>query len=349
MTRAVRPGAGQRDLRRRQGFVLRLQREEVGQELPLVLQYAGGLDGHAELGQPVLRFSHRLGLRGAIGHPGDAQSRRGRGRLCCRRLREAFGAEEATGPGGDAGEPLDPGPHGANPNEVRPQVSLIAGTAPGGKGEARKRRFRRGRSRSRRAASKWSSWPSPGRTRGSGGPTIRPCTNCRPRSRSTAAAIDVRRTTFGFREWEWSGRQFKLNGVPWQLWADCTLSDGGKDPEGAIAQWRAAGQNTWRFWGRAVRRPRQAEGPGPDGRPRDHRPPQRHLRRRGGQLSAPVGQRPRAVRQLDRAVEGLGQGGTQPPLDPHLVDRERDHFHQLPQPRAFTRPSSRRSPGPPAR
>ncbi len=61
--------------------------------------------------------------------------------------------------------------------------------------------------------------------------------------------IDVRRTTFGFREWEWSGRQFKLNGVPWQLWADCTLNDGGKDPEGAIAQWHAHGQNTWRFWG----------------------------------------------------------------------------------------------------
>ena len=52
VTRAVRPGRGQRDLRRRQGFVLRLQREEVRQELPLVLQYTGGLDGHAELGQP---------------------------------------------------------------------------------------------------------------------------------------------------------------------------------------------------------------------------------------------------------------------------------------------------------
>ena len=65
VTRAVRPGPGQRNLRGRQGFVLRLQREEGGQELPLVLQYARGLDGHAELGQPVLRFSHRLGLRAA--------------------------------------------------------------------------------------------------------------------------------------------------------------------------------------------------------------------------------------------------------------------------------------------
>jgi beta-galactosidase len=62
-------------------------------------------------------------------------------------------------------------------------------------------------------------------------------------------AVDVRRTTFGFREWQWSGRQFKLNGVPWQLWADTTLGDGGHDPEAAIAHWRASGQNTWRFWG----------------------------------------------------------------------------------------------------
>ena len=32
-------------------------------------------------------------------------------------------------------------------------------------------------------------------------------------------------------------------------------------------------------------------------------------------------------------TEGLGQGTTEPPLDPHLVARKRDHFHQLPQPR----------------
>jgi len=61
---------------------------------------------------------------------------------------------------------------------------------------------------------------------------------------------DVRRTPFGFREWDWSGRQFRINGVPWQLWADCTLNDGGKDPEAAIQAWRKSGQNMWRFWGR---------------------------------------------------------------------------------------------------
>jgi len=61
--------------------------------------------------------------------------------------------------------------------------------------------------------------------------------------------VDVRRTRFGFREWEWDGPQFKLNGIPWQLWADCTAGDGGKDPEAAIATWRKNGNNTWRFWG----------------------------------------------------------------------------------------------------
>ena len=212
-----------------------------------------------------------------------------------------------------------------------------------------KRRFRRGRSRSRRAASKWSSWPSPGRTRGSGGPTIRPSTSCRPRSRWTAAPIDVRRTTFGFREWEWSGRQFKLNGVPWQLWADSTARRRWERPRGGHRPVARRRPERMSILGPTVRRPRQAEGPGPDGRPGDDRPPQRHLRRRGGQLPAPVGQRPRAVRQLDRAVEGLGQGGAQPPLDPHLVDRERDHVHQLPQPGPVRRTWSRRSPGPPAK
>jgi len=62
--------------------------------------------------------------------------------------------------------------------------------------------------------------------------------------------VDVRRTPFGFREWEWHGRQFRINGVPWQFWADCTLNHGGRDPEAAIAQWRRSGQNMWRFWGR---------------------------------------------------------------------------------------------------
>ena len=60
---------------------------------------------------------------------------------------------------------------------------------------------------------------------------------------------DALRTRFGFREWEWTGTQFRINGVPWQFWADCTLSDGGRDPDAAIRTWREHGQNMWRFWG----------------------------------------------------------------------------------------------------
>ena len=60
--------------------------------------------------------------------------------------------------------------------------------------------------------------------------------------------IDVRKTTFGFREWEWNGPQFRLNGVPWQMWADTTQGDGGQNPRAAIAAWRANGNNMMRFW-----------------------------------------------------------------------------------------------------
>ncbi len=34
--------------------------------------------------------------------------------------------------------------------------------------------------------------------------------------------VDSLNTRFGFREWEWDSHLFKLNGVKWQIWADCT-------------------------------------------------------------------------------------------------------------------------------
>ncbi|MCY2991370.1 MAG: hypothetical protein NTY19_26375 [Planctomycetota bacterium] len=61
--------------------------------------------------------------------------------------------------------------------------------------------------------------------------------------------VDVRRTPFGFRQWEWTGPQFKLNGVPWQLWADVTDSDGRPGAAATVARWRRQGHNMWRFWG----------------------------------------------------------------------------------------------------
>jgi beta-galactosidase len=62
--------------------------------------------------------------------------------------------------------------------------------------------------------------------------------------------VDIRHTTFGFREWEWAGKGFKVNGVPWQFFADTTGLDLGPNPEATVQQWRKNGQNLWRLWGR---------------------------------------------------------------------------------------------------
>jgi beta-galactosidase len=60
--------------------------------------------------------------------------------------------------------------------------------------------------------------------------------------------VDVKRTKFGFREWEWTGQAFKLNGVPWHLRADLQDFDT-KDPEQAVKNWHKSGQNMFRYWG----------------------------------------------------------------------------------------------------
>ena len=59
--------------------------------------------------------------------------------------------------------------------------------------------------------------------------------------------IDVRRTKFGFREWEWKGQHFTLNGVPWHLHAD--TDEPAKDPVEAVKIWKRRGQNMVRYWG----------------------------------------------------------------------------------------------------
>ncbi len=61
--------------------------------------------------------------------------------------------------------------------------------------------------------------------------------------------LDQRDTVFGFREWEWAGTRFVLNGVPWQFFADTTVPDG-RDVDACVAGWRRNGQNMWRLWGR---------------------------------------------------------------------------------------------------
>ncbi len=62
--------------------------------------------------------------------------------------------------------------------------------------------------------------------------------------------LDVKKTKFGFREWEWAGQHFTLNGVPWHFHADLEYNDAPpKDPEDAVKAWRKHGQNTFRYWG----------------------------------------------------------------------------------------------------
>ena len=44
--------------------------------------------------------------------------------------------------------------------------------------------------------------------------------------RGGGRALDVKKTRFGFREWDWSGTRFKLNGITWKLWQSSFRSDG---------------------------------------------------------------------------------------------------------------------------
>ena len=58
--------------------------------------------------------------------------------------------------------------------------------------------------------------------------------------------VDVRETTFGFREWSWAGRDFKLNGLVWHGWADCHTA---ANPADWLAFYRRSQQTVMRFWG----------------------------------------------------------------------------------------------------
>jgi beta-galactosidase len=58
--------------------------------------------------------------------------------------------------------------------------------------------------------------------------------------------LDVSETPFGFREWAWDGRDFKLNGVVWHGWAD-THTHASK--EEWLDFYRRTNQRFMRFWG----------------------------------------------------------------------------------------------------
>ncbi|MBI5723458.1 MAG: hypothetical protein HZA50_05830 [Planctomycetes bacterium] len=57
--------------------------------------------------------------------------------------------------------------------------------------------------------------------------------------------VDVLKTRFGFREWEWNTHLFKLNGVNWQMWADVTDMH---TPKRLIETRAKTGVNMFRLW-----------------------------------------------------------------------------------------------------
>ena len=105
---------------------------------------------------------------------------------------QAFGQEEATGPGADAAQPVGAGRKVQILNEVVPSQAAQAGRSHGRREGVRRAR-KVDRPAARPAGSRSSSWPSRGRTRGSGGPTTRPCTNWSTTIKLDGRAVDVRR------------------------------------------------------------------------------------------------------------------------------------------------------------
>ena len=88
------------------------------------------------------------------------------------------------------------------------------------------------------------------------GPMPPPSTRRVTKVMADGKAIDVSRRNFGFREWDWSGPQFRLNGIPWQMWGDCTYATGGKKgleaAQAQLEEWHKSGQNLMRYWGRSL-------------------------------------------------------------------------------------------------
>ncbi len=60
--------------------------------------------------------------------------------------------------------------------------------------------------------------------------------------------VDMKKTRFGFREWDWSTHMFVLNGVKWPMWAD--LSCNGRPPQEQVKTAKTSHQNQMRYWHR---------------------------------------------------------------------------------------------------
>ena len=69
------------------------------------------------------------------------------------------------------------------------------------------------------------------------------------RLRIGGKVVDEKHTKFGFREWQWQGQHFTLNGVPWHFRADLLHNGVLSDPKKAASDWKKSGVNTVRYWG----------------------------------------------------------------------------------------------------
>jgi len=59
-------------------------------------------------------------------------------------------------------------------------------------------------------------------------------------------AVDIANQTFGFREWSWAGKDFRLNGVKWHGWANVHNAS---SADAWLSHQRESNQTMMRFWG----------------------------------------------------------------------------------------------------
>lgn len=74
--------------------------------------------------------------------------------------------------------------------------------------------------------------------------------------------VDVRHTTFGFREWGSDGKHFTLNGIHWRGWNTATVN--GNTADEWLANYRKTNQTTMRLCGATQGGPRPFFGMSPD-------------------------------------------------------------------------------------
>ena len=138
--------------------------------------------------------------------------------------------------------------------------------------------------------------------------------------------LDRRQTKFGFREWDWHGPQFTLNGVPFHGHAD--LSHYNEATEAAVAAWHKHGQTMERMWTEDL-----TSGFDVDAALDFYDAHGIPIRRTGIFDGEAVKYNLGTSGLLDNwrdTARSLGEGPAQPPQHLHLVPGKRDHVHQRP-------------------